>query len=100
VGTDGVTPSFGVFVNAIRLVANPVATGISKGALVGGKLRLTTETEYPGMTPNIEQTSDLTSGVWLPAVGGVIIESVGPVVVIEFPISTTDNVFYRGKRKP
>lgn len=99
-GTDGVTPSFGVFVNAIRLVANPVATGISKGAVVGGKLRLTTETEYPGMTPNIEQTSDLASGVWLPAVGGVVVESVGPVVVVEFPISTTNNAFYRGKRKP
>jgi hypothetical protein len=100
VGTDGVTPSFGVFINALRLVANPVATGVTRGALVGGNLRLTTETEYPGMTPNIEQTTDLANGPWVPAVGGSIIESVGPVVVVEFPISSTENLFYRGKRQP
>jgi hypothetical protein len=100
VGTDGVTPSFGVFINALRLVANPVATGVTRGAVVNGNLRLTTETEYPGMTPNIEQTTDLVSGPWVPAVGGSIIESVGPVVVVEFPISSTENLFYRGKRQP
>jgi hypothetical protein len=91
--------SYGVFVNAIRLVANPVATGITRGAVVGGNLQITTETEYPGMSHNIEQSNSVT-GPWVPAVGGTIIQSYGPVVVIEFPISAAGNVFYRGKRKP
>jgi hypothetical protein len=91
--------SFGVFLNAIRLVANPVATGIAGASVVGGNLRLTTETEYPGMAPNIEQSNSLT-GPWVPATGGLIVERVGPVVVVDFPIDPTVNVFYRGKRKP
>ena len=91
--------SFGVFVNAIRLVANPVATGISKAAVVDGNLWLTTETEYPGMTPNLEQSNTVT-GPWVPATGGTIVQSVGPVVVVQFPINPTINLFYRGKRKP
>lgn len=92
--------SFGVFVNAIRLVANPVATGVTKVALAGNNLQITTETEYVGMAPNIEQTTSLVSGVWVPATGGTVVSSVGPVVVIEFPIDPTGTVFYRGKRKP
>lgn len=92
--------NFAVFVNALRLVANPVATGITQSAVVGGNLQITTETEYAGMTPNIEQTSDVANGPWVPAVGGVIISSVGPVVVVEFSINPTTNMFYRGKRKP
>ena len=91
--------SFGVFVNAIRLVANPVASGISKAAVVDGNLWLTTETEYPGMTPNLEQSNTVT-GPWVPATGGTIVQSVGPVVVVQFPINPTINLFYRGKRKP
>ena len=89
----------GVFVNAIRLVVNLVAIGITKATVVGGNLRLTAETEYPGMTSNLEQSNSVT-GPWVPATGGTIISSVGPAVVIEYPIDPTINLFYRGKRKP
>lgn len=92
--------SFGVFINAIRLVANPAATGITQATVAGGNLQLTTETEYPGMAPNIEQTANVATGPWVPAVGGAILSSIGPVVVVEFPINPTTNIFYRGKRKP
>jgi hypothetical protein len=91
--------SFGVFINAIRLVANPVATGITRSAVVGGNLRLVTESEYTGMAPNIEQATSIT-GPWVPAIGGTPVTGVGPIVVIDFPIDPTTNMFYRGKRKP
>ena len=68
--------------------------------MVGGNLQITTETEYVGMAPNVEQTTDLVNGPWVPAVGGNIVSSNGPVVVVEFPISPSGNLFYRGKRIP
>jgi len=52
------------------------------------------------LTPNIEQTTNVATGPWVTATGGTVISAVGPVVVIEFPISATGNLFYRGKRKP
>jgi hypothetical protein len=40
------------------------------------------------------------TGPWLPATGGTIVDSVGPVVTIDFSIDPTINLFYRGKRRP
>lgn len=85
--------SFGVFLNAIRLVANPVIR-ITKSELVNGNLRLTAEGKYPGQPMYFEETADLTSGVWAPASTGGVVEMHGPAVVGEFTLGT-EPMFYR-----
>jgi hypothetical protein len=94
---DGGT-SFGVFINAIRLVANPKdRTRVMRGAMVNGNLRITAVGEYPGQTISIQQSADLVNGPWVDAVGGTFISVNGMVSVYDFPIDPNQpQLFYRG----
>jgi hypothetical protein len=90
---DGGT-SFGVFANAIRLVARPSATTITDVRLVNGNIRVTVLGEYPSQPITFQQNSDLVGGSWVPAVGGTLVETRGPIIVTDFPIGA-NRLFYR-----
>ena len=83
----------GVFINAIRLVANPVIR-ITNAQLAGGNLQLTIETQYPNQPISLQQEADVASGTWVPASGGGVTEVHGPIVTAVFPLGP-DPVFYR-----
>jgi len=91
--------SFGVFLNAIRLVANPVDhTRVIRGEMAAGNLRVTAAGEYPNQLVNIQQTTNLAGGVWVPAVGGTPVSTNGAVVKVDFSIDPTQpQLFYRGQ---
>jgi hypothetical protein len=89
----GLAGAPGVFVNAIRLVANPVIR-ITNAQLIGGNLQLTIETQYPNQPISLQQEMDVASGTWVPATGGGITEVHGPIVTAVFPLGP-DPVFYR-----
>ena len=92
--------SFGVFVNAIRLEANPSpSSGLIRGVLNDGNVRVTGVVQYPGQPLDIQQTSDLVNGPWVPAVGGVPVSTNGMVIDIDFPLDpAAPQLFYRGSR--
>ena len=92
--------SFGVFVNAIRLEANPSpSNGLIRGVLNNGNVRITGVVQYPGQPLDIQQTSDLVNGPWVPAVGGVPVSTNGMVIDIDFPLDpAAPQLFYRGSR--
>jgi hypothetical protein len=85
--------SLGVFVNAIRLVAQPVMR-ITNAELVNGNIRLTIETQYPGQSISIQENADLLGGAWSLASGAGPAETHGPIVIAEFPASA-GQLFYR-----
>jgi hypothetical protein len=94
--------SFGVFVNAIRLVANPAArTRVMRGRVDSvnpGNILVTAVGEWPGQEISIEQTTDLQAGPWVPAVSGTPVSTNGCVVMTSFPIDPSQpQLFYRGK---
>ena len=84
-----------VFLNALRLVANPGSAPleITETAFVDGNLVLTIQLQSEGQEVTFEQTDDLGSGTWVPATGGTI-ETQGSTVTAEFPASE-DHRFYR-----
>ena len=81
-----------VFVNALRLVANPTMR-VTSAELVAGNLRLTIETQYPNQPITIQEKTDLNLG-WSTPVSGGVIETRGPIVIAEFPTSASQT-FYR-----
>ena len=84
---------FSVFINAIRLVANPVIR-ITDVQLVGGNIQLTIETQFPNQPISLWEEADLASGTWAPASGGGITEVHGPVVTAVFTLGPGP-LFYR-----
>ena len=86
--------SYGVFLNALQLVANP-SIRITRARLAGdGNLELVVQTQYPGQSISFEESADLSSGSWRPTAGGVIILVHGPLVITEFPVPAGP-FFYR-----
>ena len=86
--------SYGVFLNGLQLVANPVIR-ITRARLASdGNLELTVQTQYPGQSVSFQQSPDLSSGSWHPAVGGTITQVHGPTVITEFPVQA-GAFFYR-----
>jgi hypothetical protein len=83
----------GVFINALRLVANPVIQ-FSHAQVVNGNLRLTVQTQYPGQTLSFLQSTSLSAGSWAPAQGRIDVSAQGTTVVVDFPLGT-GTVFYR-----
>ncbi len=82
-----------VFVNGLRLVANPIMK-VNKAEIINGNVRLTIETQYPNQPITIQEKIDLGSGTWsTPVIGGVI-QTDGPIVIAEFPASASQT-FYR-----
>lgn len=93
-GLKSAGTSFGVFVNAIRLVANPVNTRITSTEFLGSTIRLTVVSDYPGQPVSIHSSSTIT-GPWTDISGtGTIIDTRGPFAIWEFPVSG-DQTFYR-----
>ena len=90
-GASTVVPH--VFVNAIRLVANPVIR-IASAQMVGGNLRLTIESQYPNQPLSIQERSDLTAGGWSPATGIVAAEMHGTIATVDFTLGAGP-AFYR-----
>ncbi|HXU77931.1 MAG TPA: LamG-like jellyroll fold domain-containing protein [Methylomirabilota bacterium] len=86
--------SFGVFLNAIRLVAKAAGTRITDTAVVGGNLRIRVESDYPGQPVSLEQNPALGAGVWTSAAGAVLVDAYGPVSVFEVPVSAS-TMFFR-----
>ncbi|MDB6125846.1 MAG: Immunoglobulin I-set domain protein [Pedosphaera sp.] len=85
--------SIGVFVNAVRLVAQPTMK-ITNVGLTNGNIRVTIERQYPHQPIHVEENSDLGSGIWATTSNGVNGEEHGPIAIVEFPASATNN-FYR-----
>jgi hypothetical protein len=83
---------FSVVLNGLQLVAQPDIQ-IVGCQLVGGKIRLTINAQYPGQAVTIQQKANL-SDPWVPAVGEGITEQHGAVLVAEFPASAS-KMFYR-----
>jgi hypothetical protein len=81
------------FVNALRLVANPVIQ-FSNAQVVAGMLQLTLHTQYPGQTLSFLQSPDLSPGSWVPAQGRVDVSAQGTTLVVNFPLGT-GTLFYR-----
>ncbi|MEO5803844.1 MAG: LamG-like jellyroll fold domain-containing protein [Verrucomicrobiota bacterium] len=82
-----------IFVNALRLVANPVMR-ITNAEHLNGNLRLTIETQYPGQVITIQEKTDLGSGTWSTPTSGGVLETHGPIVIAEFPAGASQT-FYR-----
>ncbi|WP_160164641.1 LamG-like jellyroll fold domain-containing protein [Pedosphaera parvula] len=84
----------GVFVNAIRLVAQPIIK-ISKVELNNnGNIRLTVERQYPYQPVHFENSAAVSGASWGTTATGGIIEEHGPIAIAEFPI-TDSKMFYR-----
>ena len=90
---DGGT-SFGVFVNAIQLVANPVIQIVSTSIAPDGNLQLVVQAQYPGQTISFLESPDLSPGSFQPATDATITATHGPLVTAEFPFASTQ-LFYR-----
>jgi hypothetical protein len=86
--------SFGAFINAIRLVAQPVGTRITRTELIAGNLQITVEGDYAGQPITLHENSTLVGGSWNPATGLTTLETRGPIVIFEVPASS-DVMFYR-----
>lgn len=93
--SDGVA----VFVNAIRVVAQPTGTRIARAELDGDNIRLIVEADYPGQPTGVVQNSSLTGGSWVEPAGSAVVDGYGPVTVFEIPVSATQ-MFYRGVSSP
>ncbi len=87
--------SFAVFLDGLRLVANPVPNSRILGTLAaGGNLYVQAVGEYPGQVINFLQSTNLAGGTWVPVDSGGPISTNGMVVTAQFPISPT-RMFYR-----
>jgi hypothetical protein len=82
-----------IFVNAVRLVANPVIR-ITNVQLVAGALQLTIETQYPNQTIEVQESPDLSPGSWFTASDQILIAPHGSVVIMQFPLNS-NQLFYR-----
>jgi hypothetical protein len=94
---NGLSSSFGVFLNALTVTANPVP--VIKSAVVGtdGNLVITAQAQYSGQTLYFQESPDLTN--WQDATDGVNATQNGPMVTSEFPFSA-DKMFYRVATQP
>jgi hypothetical protein len=86
--------TIGVFINALRLIANPVIRITKVQELSNGNLQLTVETQYPGQSITFQESPDLSPGSWQTATDTVSSQFHGPIVTAEFPL-TAGRQFYR-----
>ncbi len=93
---DGSSATLSVFINAIRLVANPVIQITGTTVASDGNLQLTIATQYPWQTIEFQESADLSPGSWVTATDATITATHGPIVTVEFPIGSTQ-LFYRVK---
>jgi hypothetical protein len=87
----------GVFLNALRLVANPTIVITNVSTFDAGQfLQIVAQAQYPNQVLQWQESSNLTLGAaaWAPATDLLDQTYVGPMVTAQFPISST-NLFYR-----
>jgi hypothetical protein len=87
--SDGVA----VFVNAIRLVANPVGTQITQTERIGDVIGITVVSDYPGQPVFIHQSPALDSGNWTDT-GLAPVETSSVLSVFEIPVGD-GTMFFR-----
>ena len=83
-----------IFVNAVRLVANPVIRITNVQLVNPSTLQLTIETQYPNQTIEVQESPDLSPGSWFTASDQILIAPHGSVVIMQFPVNSTQ-LFYR-----
>jgi hypothetical protein len=88
--------SFSVFLDAIRLEANPIPTSklVRTSLTPFGTIRISATGNYPGQAIGFQQTTNLVGGAWVDAGPPSFSSSNGNVVTVEFPV-TEDQQFYR-----
>jgi hypothetical protein len=84
----------GPFLNALRLIANPVIRITNVQVANDGNLQLTVETQYPAQPITFLESPDLSPGSFQPAGDVLSLQVHGPIVIAEFPLSANQN-FYR-----
>jgi hypothetical protein len=88
--------SFSVFLDAIRLEANPIPTSklVGTSLTAFGTIRISATGNYPGQAIGFQQTTNLVGGAWVDAGPPSFSSSNGNVVTVEFPV-IEDQQFYR-----
>jgi hypothetical protein len=86
--------SYGVFVNAVQLVANPELRVAAVSRTPGGQLRLVIDLQYPGQAVGFEESATLAPGSWQPASGPATVQTAGPRATADFSPSA-NRMFYR-----
>ena len=86
--------SYGVFVNALQLVANPAFRITAARVADDGNLQLTVHTQFPGQAVAFQESPDLAPGSWHTATGAIVTQTHGPFVTVEFSRSGA-GMFYR-----
>ncbi len=86
--------SYGVFVNALQLIANPTIHFVNARVFGNGNLQLTAQLQFPGQSVSFQESATLAPGSWHAATDAVSVQTQGPFVVAEFPRSV-DRLFYR-----
>ena len=84
----------GAFLNALRLIANPVIRITNVQVANDGNLQLTIETQYPAQPITLLESPDLSPGSFQPATDVLSMQTHGPIVTIEVPHTANQN-FYR-----
>lgn len=84
----------GVFLNAIRLVAQPAGTRINRVEISGGTVRLYVQGDYPGQPISVQESPSLAPGSWT-AAPAIPAATNGPQVIFEISASG-EQKFYRG----
>lgn len=83
-----------IFINALRLVANPTIQVTSATVATDGNLQLTIATQFPAQPIHILESPDLSPGSWQTASDGTVTATHGPIVTMEFPMNASQ-LFYR-----
>lgn len=86
--------SLSIFINALRLVANPSIQITGTTIAADGNLQVTIATQYPYQFIQIMESPDLSPGSWQIGYDGQVTATHGPIVTMEFPLSSTQ-MFYR-----
>ncbi len=85
--------SYGVFLNALQLIASPTLRIAGAQMTTAGNLQLTVELQYPGQNISFESTPQVSPPAWHP-VSPVAGQTRGPVFSAEF-LTEGGSVFYR-----
>jgi hypothetical protein len=94
---NGLSSSYGVFLNALTVTANPRPVIQSAVVAGDGNLLITAKAQYSGQTLYWQESSDLST--WTDATDGVNATQNGPIITSEFPMSA-GKMFYRVATQP
>lgn len=89
----------GVFINAIRLAAQPTGTQVNSIAIREGNVVLQVAGDYPGQPISLQESPTLAPGSWVNAAGATAIATNGPAITFTVPV-TAANKFFRAVSQP